>query len=254
MVLVGLAAAWYWWRVSGARARWFWIGTALWTVAVIIKFTIAILANARVVAVLKDHLPHTAFVAAGGLFTGIESSLCEIGLTLLAGLIWKQLGENAGRAIAVGVRAGAFEAVILGLANLASVLAWRAGVPGTEQIGEALQVAAASTPVFWLAGPVERVIAILVHAASRGLVLVGIRHARIGMIAGGFLIFTYIDAIAGGVQISGSLGRVSLWWIELLISTAAFVSLPSIWWLHRRFGDDRGAAEASAADVSLGDS
>jgi hypothetical protein len=250
MILVACAALWYWRRVSGASARWFWIGAALWFVAVVIKSIIAILSNPVVLKAIKEYSSPAAFVATGGLFIGIESSLCEIGLTILAGLIWKRLGDNAGRAIAVGVGAGAFEAVVLGVANLAGTVAWRAGVPGTEPLGEMLRIAAASTPVFWLAGPVERVIAILVHAASRGLVLVGIRHARFGMIALGFLIFTLIDALTGGMQLSGSLGSVSLWWIELLLSSSAIVSIPSIWWLFRSFGGEKEKPDKSpASDV-----
>ncbi len=251
VILIGCAAVWYWRRMSGATARWFWIGVALWTVAIIIKSVVAILANPAVIGALVTRVSRPTFIAVGGLYVGVESALCEIGLTILVGLIWRQLGENAGRAIAVGVGAGAFEAVILGLATFASALAARSGIRGTEQIGEAFQTVAASTPLFWLAAPVERVTAILVHAASRGLVLVGIRHARSWMIALGFVIFTLVDALAGGVQLSGLLGKVSSWWFELLFAVTIPLSLVSIWWLFRHFGTDHDGSRTVRRNLTV---
>jgi len=112
MILVAVAGVWYWRRMSGASARWFWIGAALWTVAVLLKVIIALLTNPAAIGTLKSHLPYGLYVAAAGLYLGIESSLCEIGLTLVAGMRWKELGRDAGRAIAVGVGAGAFEALL----------------------------------------------------------------------------------------------------------------------------------------------
>jgi len=238
MMLVGCAAAWYWKRVSRAQARWFWIGVALWTVAVFIKLTIAVLTNAAVLTAIRSRVPSAWFVGAGGLFIGVQSSLCEVGLTVLAGLVWKQLGQDAGRAIAVGVGAWAFEAVLLGLAGLAGVVVWLSGVSGTELVGQQLQIAATNTPVFWLAAPIERVSAILVHAASRGLVLVGITHARRWMIVLGFLIFTLVDTVAGGAQISGLMNSISLWWIELAVAVPGVASLVSLRWLIQHFGAD----------------
>jgi uncharacterized membrane protein YhfC len=235
MVIVAFAAAWYWKRASGERARWFWIGAAIWTVGVLIKVVIALFANAPIASELKSRFTHAAFLGLGGLFIGVESSLCEIGVTLVAGLYWRQLGQNARRAIAVGVGAGAFEALLLGLASIAAIVAWLSGAPGTEPVAEQLKLAATTTPVSWLVAPVERVIAILVHAASRGLVLVGISQAKPWMIASGFAIFTFIDGLAGAFLMSGSIGTFSLWWIELALSVTALTSVPALAWLCRHF-------------------
>src|SRR5262249_43032502 len=141
--------------------------------------------------------------------------------TLLAGLIWKELGRDARRAIAVGVGAGAFEALLLGIAATAGVVAWLAGAPGTEGGGGELQEAAATTPLFWLLGPVERVTAVICHALSRGLVLLGVRYGKGAMIAPGFLILTLLDGVAGAVVLSGLIGAISSWWSELAFSVFA---------------------------------
>ena len=68
----------------------------MWIVAVIIKRVIGLSINAAVIGWLKHHLPYASFVAASGLFIGLESSICEIGVTLLAVGIWRQLvGESS---------------------------------------------------------------------------------------------------------------------------------------------------------------
>jgi hypothetical protein len=224
MILVACVAAWSFHRACRALARWYWVGVALWIVAVAIKFAIAIPTNAAVLTAIARRLPTSAFVAAGGLYIGVQSVLCEIGLTFLAGLVWKQLGRDAGRAIAVGAGAGVFEAALLGLGSLVGVTYWLSGAPAAEPVGAGLRTIATTTPLFWLAGSAERVSAILVHAASRGLVLLGISHARGGMIAAGFLIFTLIDTIAGAAQLSGLMTSISLWWIELAVAIPAIAS------------------------------
>lgn len=40
MMLVGVAAIVFWWRLTRLSFRWFWVGAALWAIAVAIKFTI----------------------------------------------------------------------------------------------------------------------------------------------------------------------------------------------------------------------
>jgi hypothetical protein len=52
-------------------------------------------------------------------------------------------------------------------------------VPGAEGISEQLGKAIVLTPLFWLVGPVERVIAILCHASSRALILLGTARQRL---------------------------------------------------------------------------
>jgi hypothetical protein len=252
MMLVAVVAVWYWHRVAGVSARWYGIGAGLWTVAVLVKVLIGFVSNPIVIGFLKSRLPHALFVAAGGFYLGVESSVCEIGLTLLAGLLWKELGRDARRAIATGVGAGAFEALLLGIAATAGVVAWLAGAPGTEGLGGELQKAA-TTSLFWLLGPVERVTAIICHASSRGLVLLGVRYGRAAMIALGFLIFTMLDGVAGAVILSGLMGAISSWWFELAFSVFALVSLPLLSWMFRRWGDAAAAEYAEAEGASGSD-
>jgi uncharacterized membrane protein YhfC len=249
MMVVAIAAVIYWRRATKLPFRWFWLGAGLWTVAVALKVVCAMLANAPVIGFLKAHVSRTFLVIDGGLFIGLESSLFEIGLTLLAVLVWRQLGKDADRAIGIGVGAGAFEALLLGLASFIAMLTVLAGLPETEKVSEAVNKVATVTPLFWLAAPVERIIAILCHASSRALVLLGVTQRRPMMVFWGFLLFTVLDGIAGAAHISGFVGKGSMWWIELAVLPFALISIPILQWCYARWG--RGAQDTEiASDTS----
>ena len=244
MVLVALVFVGVWKAWSKAKWRWFWVGAAVWTVGVALKFAAAIPLNGPVLEALKGSLPHVVYLAAGSVYIGLLTGVFEIGITLAAVLIWKRMALDAGRAVAVGVGAGAFEAALLGLAVLGSVVAVVSGSPGSSVILSALGGPAGAAPLVWLAGPVERVIAILCHTSSRALVLMGVATRRWMLFIWAFLLMTGLDAIAGYAHLSGGLGRISPWWIELAITPFAIASVPVILWCLRRW-----PAAAPAAPV-----
>src|SRR5262245_56591300 len=154
MAVAGGAVAW-WRRKTGLQFKWFWAGAALWIVAVILKIAFATLTNQAVLLFMKARMPHAVFVVCSGALVGIQSSLFEIGLTIVAGRIWRQLGADAKRAIGVGIGAGAFEAGLLGVGSLVASALAIAGVPGTEIVRKQADQLAGTTPLFWLLGPVE---------------------------------------------------------------------------------------------------
>ena len=232
MMIVASIAVIYWRRVSGLRYRWFWTGAALWTVAVALKAACALLTNASVIGFMKENLSYPILVFGGALYLGVQSSLFEIGLTMLAVLIWRQFGLEAGRAIGIGIGAGAFEAILLGISSLVAILISLAGLPGAEEVREGIEATAAATPLFWLIAPVERIMAVLCHASSRALVLLGVAHRRFSMVFWGFLIFTLLDSVAGAAHVSGKIGTISMWWVELAILPFALVSIPVLRWCY----------------------
>ena len=255
MMIVASAAVIYWCRVSKLQFRWFWVGAGLWTVAVILKVICALLTNAAVIGFMKKNLSYLSLVIGGGLFIGIQSSLFEIGLTLLAVLVWRQLGKDAKRAVGIGIGAGAFEAMLLGLVSLIGILTVLAGVPGTEKVREGIDTVAAVTPFFWLLAPIERIIAILCHASSRALVLLGVTNRKHMLVFWGFLIFTVLDGVAGAAHVSGKIGKISMWWIELAILPFALISIPILRWCYAswgRGGDERIESETSAQQGTEG--
>jgi len=244
MIIVAATAAIYGWRALRVQIRWFWAGVGLWVTAVILKSISALLANPPVLGFLKENLSYPVLVVSGGLFIGIQSSVFEMGFTLLACLIWRQLGRDGRRAIGIGVGAGSFEALLLGLSSLAAVIAIAAGVPGTEGVRTGLESTASATPLFWLVAPVERIIAILCHASTRALVLLGAAKKRWLLIFWGFLIFALLDGVAGAAHVSGKLGAISLWWIELVLLPFALVSVPILRWCYRRWGEPEARVRA----------
>lgn len=237
MMLVAALAAIYWCRVSHVQIRWLWVGAGLWTIAVVLKVVCSLLANAAVIGFMKENLSYFLLIVAGGLYVGIQSSVFEMGFTLLAILIWRQLGRDAKRAIAIGVGAGAFEAFLLGLSSTIAIVGAIAGVPGTEKIREEIAAVAAVTPLLWLVAPVERTFAVLCHASTRALILLGAVHRKPMMVFWGFLIFTLLDGVAGAVHVSGKLGSFSVWWIELAVLPFAVVSVPILRWCYVRWRD-----------------
>ncbi len=232
MTIVGLTAVllWRWW--SGAPWRWFWAGAAVWAVGVFLKFAFAIPLNGPILGALKEIMPHDAYMLAGSLYIGSLTGVFEIGITLAAALVWRQMARDSARGVAVGVGAGAIEAMLLGAGMAAGVLILLAVKPDLLDARFAAQARMLdATPLWWLAGSVERVIAILCHTSSRALLLWGIARRRwVLPFAVAFLLMSAIDAVAGWTHLSGFLGKGSLWWIELAIAPAAVVSIPIIAW------------------------
>ncbi len=245
MILVSVLAVIAWRRASGAEFRWFWAGAGLWTVAVALKVAFSLLANQAAVSFLKRALPRLLFLPATGLYLGTVSAAFEVGLTWLAGRRWRLLGRDPGRAVAVGVGAGAFEALILGSALVLTGLAAAVGEDSEENRGDLL-ARAAVTPLFWLEPPAGRLIALLGHVSSRALVLLGVAGRRPWMVLCGFAAFVLVDGTGGVLIVSQVFAGRSMWWIDAatlpfnLIATAVLV-----WCIRRHCGQGSGAYETT---------
>ena len=235
MALVALAAAWVWRRWSGGQWRWLWLGAALWTVGVALKGGWALALNRPILCALERAAPHAVYLAVGSVYVGALTGVFEIGVTLAAALIWRQMAEAPKRAVGVGAGAGAFEALLLGLAAFAGAAYAFSGAEGSATVLAHSARATAATPLFWLVGPVERAIAILCHTASRALVLLAVARRRWVYFLWGFLLMTGVDAVAGWAHLSGQVGHISTWWIELAIAPFALASILLIPWCIRRW-------------------
>jgi hypothetical protein len=228
MVAVGVAAVLGWRLYSGVPWRWFWAGAVVWAVGVALKFAWALPLNTPVLAWFKAVLPAAAFLPASSVYVGLLTGVFEVGITLAAALLFRGMCASAARGVAVGVGAGAVEAVLLGLATTIAPLVALAGTGEAQEASlRAITAGTGATPLFWLAGPAERVIAVLCHTTSRALVLLGVARGRwTWLFAAGFLLLSAVDVVAGYVHLAGALGRVSTWWIELALTPAALVSIP----------------------------
>lgn len=247
-VAVAIVGVVCWSLIASVGAAWFWAGAALWAVAVALKLVCAHTAGAAATVSLQKRLPYWGFVTAGGLYTGVQSSFFEMGLTLLAVWKWPALGQDFGRAVAVGVGAGAVEAFLLGAPGVIAALRALA----TKR--DARPAPAATTPtgaptgavqgqpdgpvprLFWLIGSAERVIALLCHASTRALILLGVTHGDYGMVWWGVALFTVLDGFAGALALSGKIGAISIWWIELMLTPFAVVSIWILVWCFQKYG------------------
>lgn len=248
MIVVAVASVILWRRLSYARWRWFAVGAGVWFVAVAIKIVWSVSLDRAVIGALEAHVPARAYHVLGGLYVGVQSSICEIGLTLAAALIWRQMTRAPGRGIAVGVGAGAFEALLLGVTAVAGIIAVVHSHVGGEKALEQLERLARVTPLLWLVAPVERILAILCHTSSRALVLLAVAKKRPLLFWWGFLLFAGLDAVAGYAHVAEHVGKISTWWIELAILPFALVSIPIICWCTRKWPKEEAtrASEQSA--------
>jgi uncharacterized membrane protein YhfC len=225
MMLVALVAVFWWQHRSKTQMRWFWAGAGIWTAGVALKFAVAVLLNPIFVGT-PGH-PARLGLAAGIIYCGLMTGIFEIGATLAAALIWRRLAVEPNRAVAVGLGAGAFEALLVGLTAFAGCLIAVAVGQG-DRVLQALAGPSASTPLLWLVGPVERVIAIAAHTAARVLVLQAVAHRRWLGFWGGFAWLSMVDLLAGVALLTGMTKSSSLWWTELMILPFGILAMPLI--------------------------
>ena len=235
MLAVALFAAFFWHRRTHIGWRWFWIGAAIWTAGVAGKLIWSALFNPVLLGAIKGYGPDAAYTFLGALYLGINSAVWEIGVTAIAARRWRNMTRSPGRAAGVGIGAGAFEAGLLGLVVTISVVLALFDGPYAQQITEYIIQSTEHTPIAWLAGPVERVIAILLHTSTRMLVLLAVVQRRRELFWYGFGLFTFADGLAGFAILSDVLTTRSLWWLELALLPVFVVSLVTITWSYRRW-------------------
>jgi uncharacterized membrane protein YhfC len=212
MIAVGGAAVLMWRHWSGTRWRWFCVGAAIWALGVALKFAWAIPLNGPILEAIKASFPRDAYVTVGSIYIGLLTGVFEIGITLVAALVWKKLAQDSSRGVAIGVGAGGFEAILLGALVLPGVLAAAvmAG-PVRDQVHSAIATLEKTTPKFWLVAPVERIIAILCHTSSRALVLLGMARGRwFWLFLGGFTLMTLVDTVAAYVHLADLTGKLNI--------------------------------------------
>jgi hypothetical protein len=125
------------------------------------------------------------------------------------------MAATPGRAVGVGVGAGAFEAMLLGFAGAAAALLAGLGVTSWSVA---------------LAPAAERVIAILCHVAARVLVLMAVATGKWQLFWYGFLLLSGLDAVAMYLHLSGQVGTMSSWMMEAMLAPFGLISIPIVLW------------------------
>ena len=235
MIAIAMGAPLGWKLKTGVQWRWLWLGAGLWALGVALKTIAALLLNEPLLGALKESLPYAGYVAAGSVYIGLLTGIFEIVLVFAATLIWRQMARDGSRAAAVGIGAGSFEALLIGMATFVSVLVALSALPGTDSVRQLLMRSAGTTSLIWLVGPVERCIAICCHVASRTLVLYAATARRWSYFWYGFLLLSAVDTIAGVTVLTKAQEHVSSWWIEAALLPFAAVSVTALIWCLRHW-------------------
>lgn len=230
MIAIAMLFMISWKKRTGTAIKWILLGGVLWAVGVFLKFLFGFLLNAPILQWLQSTLGKTYYLLMGSIYVGLLTGIFEIGVTLVFALLIKSMYEDYGKGIGIGIGAGGIEALLIGFSQIANTIFVLSNQAGSDAVMTAIAQASASTPLLWLIGPVERVIAILCHTSSRALVLLGVLKRKYRYFWVGFIIMTAIDAIAGYVHLAGFLNRISMWWVELVLLPFALISIPIIKW------------------------
>jgi len=228
MMFVAIASVWIWRRWTDESWRWIWVGAALWTVAVVAKFAIAIPLNEPLLKGLKASLPHWAYLTIGSIYGGALTGVTEVLFTFIAALRWRQMAATAQRAVGIGVGAGAFEAALLAIGVAAGTVFASAGITSWALV---------------LAPPTERLIAILCHIASRVLVLMAVARRRYVLFWCGFLLLSGTDAVAMYLYLTDQVGTTSPWAMEAMLAPFGLVSIPVTLWCISHWPTSAATAE-----------
>jgi uncharacterized membrane protein YhfC len=237
MIVVVAGCVWYWRRWSDVSWKWFWIGAALWAVAVAVKFAIAIPLNEPLFKELKSSLPHWAYLAVGTIYGGGLTGVTEVLFTFIAALIWPRMAATAQRAVAIGLGAGVFEAAMLALAIVAGAFFGGVRVANWSLI---------------LVPAVERLIAIQCHIAARVLVLLAVARRQWVLFWGGFGLLSAVDALATYLYLTDQVNTLSPWTIELMMAPFGLLSIPITLCCVRQWPPDQQSPASPTTAEEIG--
>jgi hypothetical protein len=171
MIAVGAIAVYIWRQRAGAG--YFVFGAGFWAAAIAVKIAM----DLTVTPSLKALLPHAfSGVLVLGLYYGLRTGLFESGFPYAAARLAKMV-PTFDQAVAIGIGAGAAEAIVLGALSLLSVIAFilMPGLTGTyppaTQAALQLQFSLPFLPIpVW-----ERLFALFCHVFSMALAMYALR-------------------------------------------------------------------------------
>jgi hypothetical protein len=223
MVLVGLGAAAVANRRWGVQWRWLGCGALLWSIAMPAKRAIDALLSDSVAAPIGGRLSqafHVPDVLLASGYVGLLTAVTLVAYTLAAGLLWRQLADDARRAIGIGIGIGAFEAIYYGM---------------KVAVGLEPDWVPRATATAVLVPPVERILTIACHVLVATMVLYAVATRRWSWFCAGFAFFVALDGLAGFYIITGASDRINPWLLELSFAAFAAVAIPLLRYLWLRW-------------------
>jgi uncharacterized membrane protein YhfC len=205
---VGLLALIYWHYKSHPQVSAFIWGALAWTVAVGLKFAIALPFNRPFLLYLTIHYSDTVGSVVFSVYLGLLTGIFECLIPYYAIRLSKLKKYSLSDGIAFGVGFGAIEAILLGVYALLRTNGY---------VGSLLLL-----PV----GSVERISAIIIHTVSCLLLFVSVRTQQTKYLWLSVSIKTVVDGVAGGFLVSRTIRDVgSAWMVEFIVGMIALASL-----------------------------
>ena len=211
------------------------LGALLWAVTVGIKFLVAIPVNPLVYQVL--YLPNGLLAPGSILFyiyVGLLTGLTEVLLVWLL-LRYTRLGDVPwAKAFAFGVGFGVFEALLLGLSNLATHIS---ALIASEPIPDATlsRLLVLNNPLYSFAPVIERLGTIFVHLFCSVLLFYGVSSGQARWFWLSFAYKSLLDSIVAFAQFWGTETLLKLWVIVALIMAFGCLAGWGTYQISRRF-------------------
>jgi uncharacterized membrane protein YhfC len=208
------------------------LGGLAWVVTVAVKFAIALVANPAVSKAL--YVPENLWAPSNLLlyvYLGALTGVTEVLLTWWL-LHHKRLARAPwGKAVAFGIGFGALEALLLGGASLAAMLA---GLLTPQSFNaETLTTLARSNDVLYDLAPItERLAIVFVHLFCNVLLFYGVLKGQARWMWLSFVYKSAVDTVAAFAQLWGVETTARVWSIEAFMVLFGVVA----WWGVREIG------------------
>ena len=227
--LTGLAILFAGVAALRTQLRWFVAGAAIWLPGAIVLKGLAATFTFGLLHRVEPQVGAGAYVALLTLHSGVLTAVFEPGVTLLAGLWFRSLTLEPKRMIAVGVGAGAAEALFLAGLGLLELFGRTLGPHAASGAWSQELDASSQSFAYVLVPVIERLLAAAAHTGARVLVLTSIAERRASLFAAACALMGTMDAWAA----FGKAEHVALAWVELGFVPAAAVSVAVVLWRLR---------------------
>ncbi|MCC6698367.1 MAG: hypothetical protein IT365_22270 [Candidatus Hydrogenedentes bacterium] len=244
LMVVGLAflLGWHW--QTDAPWRWFAVGAAVRAAAFLFTILGALAFHLTLRDSLEDSLPYVSFLAVESGVNGGVSAIAMILAILLAGIAFSTLRVSCANAVALGVGAGAGEALLSGVVTtLGTGIVFGTG-PKSGKWLVRLAYDSALTPLLPLVEPSKFTCVIVCLMAASGLALLALASRRWSPALWAGLLLAGLYAGIGLTRVWSLDGAASKWWILCGALPFAAASLLALSWMSRTWRDSMAGGDA----------
>lgn len=244
LIVVGLAflLGWHW--KTDAPWRWFAVGAVVRVAAFLFAILLALAFHLTLRDSIEDAVPYAAFLAIESVVSGMASAVAMLTALLFAGFVFSSLRATFANAVALGVGAGAGEALLSGVVTtLGTSIVFGTG-PKSGKWLVRLAYDSALTPLLPLVDPAKFTCVIVCLMAASALALLALTSRRSPPALWAGLLLTGLYAGIGLTRVWSLDGAASKWWILCGALPFAAVSVPILSWTLRTWRDSMAGGEA----------